>query len=132
MIHAKTMGYKALYTDHSLFGFSDLACIHINKVMKFVLSDIDHAISVSHTSKENLALRASLNPYKVSVIGNAIDSNRFKPDPTGRYPVNTINIVVLSRLTYRKGTDLLIDVIPAITKIFPEVYFIIGGDGPKR
>lgn len=28
--------------------------------------------------------------------------------------------------------DLLIDVIPIICKKFPEVHFIIGGDGPKR
>ena len=48
------------------------------------------------------------------------------------YPLNTINIVVVSRLTYRKGTDLLVDVIPAIAAMFPETYFIIGGDGPKR
>ncbi len=41
LMHAKTMGYKAIYTDHSLFGFSDTACININKVLKFYLSDID-------------------------------------------------------------------------------------------
>ena len=132
MLHAKTMGYKVVYTDHSLFGFSDLACIHINKVMKFILSDIDHAICVSHTSKENLALRARINPYKVSVIPNAVDPSRFTPDPSARYPLNTVNIVVVSRLTYRKGTDLLLDVIPTIAAMFPEVHFIIGGDGPKR
>lgn len=40
--------------------------------------------------------------------------------------------MVISRLTYRKGTDLLVDVIPTIAAMFPEVYFIIGGDGPKR
>ena len=39
---------------------------------------------------------------------------------------------MISRLTYRKGVDLLVDVIPAVCKKFPEAYFIIGGDGPKR
>lgn len=132
MMHAKTMGYKVVYTDHSLFGFSDAACIHINKVLKFILSDIDHAICVSHTNKENLVLRAKIDPYKISVVPNAVDAHRFTPDPSARYPLNTINIVVVSRLTYRKGTDLLIDVIPAIAAMFPEVHFIIGGGGPKR
>ena len=37
-----------------------------------------------------------------------------------------INIVILSRLVYRKGIDLVIDVIPEICKRFPNVYFIIG------
>lgn len=43
-----------------------------------------------------------------------------------------INIVILSRLVYRKGVDLVIDVIPKICQLFENVYFIIGGDGPKK
>ena len=35
-------------------------------------------------------------------------------------------------MTFRKGIDLLVDVIPVICKKFPEVYFILGGDGPKK
>eukprot|EP00744_Colponema_vietnamica_P001682 GILI01002761.1.p1 GENE.GILI01002761.1~~GILI01002761.1.p1 ORF type:complete len:502 (+),score=105.46 GILI01002761.1:128-1507(+) len=132
MLTSKTMGYKVIYTDHSLFGFADAACIHINKVLKWALSEIDHAICVSHTSKENLVLRASLSPHNVSVIPNAVDATRFTPDPSARRPSNTINIVVLSRLTYRKGVDLLIDVVPEICRRFSQVHFIIGGDGPKR
>lgn len=34
LLHAKTMGYKCVYTDHSLFGFADLGAIHVNKWMK--------------------------------------------------------------------------------------------------
>ena len=98
MMHAKTMGYKVVYTDHSLFGFSDAACININKVLKFVLSGIDAGICVSHTNKENLVLRASLNPYALHVIPNAVDTKRFTPDPSARRPLNTINIVIMSRL----------------------------------
>ncbi len=45
---------------------------------------------------------------------------------------NTINIVILSRLVYRKGVDLIVDVIPSICALFPQAYFIIGGDGPRR
>ena len=40
--------------------------------------------------------------------------------------------VYVARLTFRKGTDLLISVIPEICQKFPDVHFIIGGDGPKR
>ena len=58
--------------------------------------------------------RAAINPYTISVIPNAVDSNRFRPDPSKRFPLNTINIVYVARLTFRKGTDLLIDVIPKI------------------
>jgi phosphatidylinositol N-acetylglucosaminyltransferase subunit A len=48
ILHARTMGCKAVYTDHSLFGFANAGAIHLNKLMKFTLSDIDHVICVSH------------------------------------------------------------------------------------
>lgn len=75
---------------------------------------LDHAISVSHSSKENLTLKGNLNPEIISVIPNAVDTSKFYPDPSKRFPVSTINIVAMSRLTYRKGIDLLVDIIPAI------------------
>ena len=61
---------QVVFTDHSLFGFADAASILTNKVLKFVLADIQHAICVSHTSKENTVLRACLPPSRVSVIPN--------------------------------------------------------------
>jgi phosphatidylinositol glycan class A protein len=68
----------------------------------------------------------------MSVIPNAVDCHRFKPNPSMRSPHNTINIVYIARLTFRKGTDLLIDILPVICERFKEAHFIIGGDGPKR
>lgn len=41
-----------------------------------------------------------------------------------------VRIVVVSRLVYRKGVDLMIEVIPAICKSYPNVVFVIGGSGP--
>ena len=57
-------------------------------------------------SRENLVLRARLHPSIVSTIPNAVDPTKFTPNPSQRYPTNTINIVMLSRLVYRKGIDL--------------------------
>jgi len=42
-----------------------------------------------------------------------------------------IKIVVVSRLMYRKGIDLLVGVIPHICRDLPKVDVIIGGDGNK-
>src|SRR5579864_1710962 len=49
ILHAKTMGLKTVFTDHSLFGFADAGSILANKMLKFTLSDVDHVICVSHT-----------------------------------------------------------------------------------
>jgi phosphatidylinositol glycan class A protein len=76
MLHARTMGYRVCYTDHSLFSFSDAAGIHINKLMKFSLSCVEHAICVSHTCRENLVLRSSFSPLRSSAIPNAVDPTK--------------------------------------------------------
>lgn len=49
ILHARTMGLRTVFTDHSLFGFADAASILTNKLLKFTLSDVDHVICVSHT-----------------------------------------------------------------------------------
>jgi len=146
ILHARTMGLRTVFTDHSLFGFADAASILTNKLLKFSLSDVDHVICVSHTCKENTVLRASLDPLMVSVIPNAVVSENFRPlsyseaetedgstaaIPRTFSPNDTITIVVISRLFYNKGTDLLIAAIPRICAAHPNVRFIIAGSGPK-
>ena len=142
------MGLRTVFTDHSLFGFADAGSILGNKLLKFTLSDVDHVICVSHTCKENTVLRASLDPLMVSVIPNAVVAENFQPlayaprsnDP-GHMPVkplsqrlgpdDMVTIVVISRLFYNKGTDLLIAAIPRILASHPRARFIIAGSGPK-
>ncbi|GCB26342.1 phosphatidylinositol N-acetylglucosaminyltransferase gpi3 subunit [Aspergillus awamori] len=136
ILHARTMGLRTVFTDHSLFGFADAASILTNKLLKFILSDVDHVICVSHTCKENTVLRASLDPLMVSVIPNAVVAENFRPPeprPIARLmePNDIITIVVISRLFYNKGTDLLIAAIPRILASHPNVRFIIAGSGPK-
>lgn len=101
-------------------------------------------------SKENTVLRASLDPLMVSVIPNAVVAENFRPlsyprendrgsvalsdsrsSPPQIGPDDTITIVVISRLFYNKGTDLLIAAIPRILASHPNVRFIIAGSGPK-
>ena len=156
ILHARTMGLRTVFTDHSLFGFADAGSILTNKLLKFTLSDVDHVICVSHTCKENTVLRAALDPLMVSVIpnavvaenfqpllerpprsggingfGNGIDSMQTKAVPKRLGADDTITIVVISRLFYNKGTDLLIAAMPRILEAHPNVRFLIAGSGPK-
>lgn len=131
LLYARSLGYRACFTDHSLFGFSDGTSIHVNKFLHMTLSDIDHVICVSNTCRENLVLRSGLHPQHVSAIPNAVDATKFTPNPSKRDP-NRITVVMLSRLVYRKGIDLAARVIPFICSKFKDVHFIIGGDGPKK
>lgn len=130
LLFANSLNIKTCYTDHSLFNFNEIGSIHINKLLQITMSNIEHIICVSNICKENFILRTKIYPSNISTIPNAVDSLKFKPDPTKRMN-NTINIIVLSRLVYRKGIDLLVKVIPIVCAKTNNVNFIIGGDGPK-
>jgi phosphatidylinositol glycan class A protein len=85
-----------------------------------------------------------VDPHLVYVIPNAIISQKFKPNPAladpscsksmgvGGFPsidprpTVSVTIVVVSRLVYRKGIDLLVAATPHICELFPDVKFIIG------
>ncbi|KAL6705578.1 Phosphatidylinositol N-acetylglucosaminyltransferase GPI3 subunit [Coniothyrium glycines] len=146
ILHARTMGLRTVFTDHSLFGFADAGSILTNKLLKFTLSDVDHVICVSHTCKENTVLRASLDPLMVSVIPNAVVAENFRPNSTvsddtvqratsgparSLRPDDIITVIVIQRLYYNKGTDLLVAAIPHILAAHRNVRFIIAGNGPK-
>ena len=131
MMLAQTIGVRTVFTDHSLFGFADISGIVMNNLLRAYCQNVNHVICVSHTSKENTVLRADLPTSHVSVIPNAIDPTYFTPDPAARDPTR-ITCVVISRLFYRKGVDLLLEVIPALCAAEPRLDFLIGGDGPKR
>lgn len=124
------MGLRAIFTDHSLFGFADLSAAVTNKFLQISLSFCSHFICVSHTGKENTVLRGRMKASKVSVIPNAVNTVQFTPNPINR-DNKLITIVVVSRLVYRKGIDLLSGVIPYF-KNRNDINFIIAGDGPKR
>ncbi|KAG5353420.1 hypothetical protein C0989_006933 [Termitomyces sp. Mn162] len=135
------MGIRTVFTDHSLFGFEDAASILTNKLLVGTLKNVDAVICVSHTGRENTVLRGELfepDPQNTSklvvrqnvyVIPNALIADDFKP--VRPKPSDIITIVVLSRLAYRKGIDLLVATAPRICAAFPNVRFLIGGDGPK-
>ncbi|KAJ3634426.1 hypothetical protein Zmor_019092 [Zophobas morio] len=131
IFHGLTMGLKAIFTDHSLFGFADVPSILTNKMIRFTLCDISHVVCVSHTCKENTVLRSVIPPQLVSVIPNSVDCNLFTPSEV--WPkLDPIVIIICGRLVYRKGIDLLAQVIPEVCKQHAKVKFVIGGDGPKR
>lgn len=133
VLHAGGRRVPSVFTDHSLFGFSDASSILTNKVLQFTLSAACRVVCVSHTSKENTVLRSEVAPGRVSVIPNAVDGPKFAPEPAARsYTDGRVVVVCMGRLEYRKGIDLLADVIPQLCSRRPEVRFLIGGDGPKR
>jgi phosphatidylinositol N-acetylglucosaminyltransferase subunit A len=50
---AALMGLRAVFTDHSLFGFADLSAVVTNKFLQVGCSFCNHFLCVSNTGKEN-------------------------------------------------------------------------------
>lgn len=82
----------------------------------------------------------------MSVIPNAVVAENFCPLPSAGEiskqrkapgppqpmgPDEIITIIVIQRLYYNKGTDLLVAAIPHILAANPNVRFLIAGKGPK-
>ena len=134
LLCARTLGYPCVYTDHSLFGERDFASINVNKYLSFTLAEVGAAIAVSHVARENLCRRAGVPPALVHAIPNAVDAAAFRPPLAGvaaprRCPRT---VVMLSRLVYRKGVHLAVELIPRAAARWPHLRFLIGGDGPQR
>ncbi|KAE9391748.1 transferase [Gymnopus androsaceus JB14] len=136
ILHSYMLGVRTVFTDHSLFGFEDAASILTNKLLAGTLEECRRGYL-----RENTVLRGELfeqsddNPPRlfvssnVYVIPNSLVAKHFQPGPPK--PTDIINIVVISRFAYRKGIDLLVATAPRICAAFPNIKFIIGGDGPK-
>jgi phosphatidylinositol N-acetylglucosaminyltransferase subunit A len=94
IVYAAIMGIATVYTDHSLFGFNDIASVVLNRVLQTTLATIDAAICVSHTCRDNFILRTKLTRQSpqnrtyvndnlrqpiIHVIPNAVSPSQFLP-----------------------------------------------------
>eukprot|EP00055_Hartaetosiga_balthica_P015301 m.89248 g.89248 ORF g.89248 m.89248 type:complete len:500 (+) comp8828_c0_seq4:43-1542(+) len=129
LLLASMMNLKTVYTDHSMLDVSVPSNMIVSNLLAFTLSHSQHAIGVSHICREQLVVCAGIERDKTSVIPNAVDTATFFP--VQERPI-TPTIVVMSRLFWRKGIDLLARVIPLVCEKHPTAVFLIGGDGPMR
>jgi phosphatidylinositol glycan class A protein len=125
-------------------------CLTQGNVLSGIFSN--ECASSAH-SRENTVLRGELfernegDPSGLSVrrnvyvIPNALVADQFKPCPLKSSNTSKIfgfslgsllsiasqvTIVVMSRLAYRKGIDLLVATAPRICAAFPNVRFVVG------
>eukprot|EP00804_Cyclotella_cryptica_P015851 CCRYP_006354-RA/>CCRYP_006354-RA protein AED:0.25 eAED:0.26 QI:0/0/0/1/0/0/3/0/248 len=93
--YACEMGLASVYTDHSLFGFDDIASIILNRVLKSTLPTVGATICVSHTRRDNFILRAHMLPSIVHVIPNAVHTSKFIRDLSRRKTNSSVRDVLV-------------------------------------
>jgi glycosyltransferase involved in cell wall biosynthesis len=93
-------------------------------------------IAVSHFTRKELTQYYGINPGKIIVIHNGVDTKKFQPSADKRkvkaelgFNPDEQAVVSVGRLYARKGLFTLIESIPAVAKRFPNVKFIVSGKG---
>ena len=139
---AKKYKKPLILTQHNTFiDFQSWLNIveHLNDwvVGRMVLKDADKVITVSRKTMEYV-LKLGADKSKTSVMYNGVDQNFFYPmnkeksrDKLG-LPENKMLILTVRRLVYKNGLDTLIESASLLARDFPNLLFIVIGNGPDR
>lgn len=93
-----------------------------------------HAVVVVLSSgmKDYLIANDFSMPH-VQVIPNGVDTSRFKPTPATTTPAEQAQVVVcVSRLSYEKGIDVLLQAWRVVCDQAPQARLVIVGTGPLQ
>lgn len=99
-----------------------------------------HFIAVSTSCRDFLVGHENIAPARISVVRNAIDLRRFDPRlidrraarnklgllPDGRW------VAGVGRLNPQKNFTLFLDVAARLARRFPDVRFLLAGNGPEE
>ena len=94
---------------------------------KNVLLHCDRITAVSSALME-ATITIGINPEKIQVISNGVDTNRFVP-PANENRNNTI--LYVGSLIERKGVKYLLSAMPELFRSFPHYRLVLVGEGPQ-
>jgi glycosyltransferase involved in cell wall biosynthesis len=99
-----------------------------------------HLIAVAASCREFLIRHESIPPEKITLVPNAIDLRRFSPGQITRRDARSKLglspdapvIAGVGRLNSQKNFSLFLDVAAALTPRFPNLRFLLAGEGPEE
>ncbi|MBF0502964.1 MAG: glycosyltransferase family 4 protein [Candidatus Riflebacteria bacterium] len=110
----------------------------ILKLPRFLLRRVHTTISISKMTKERFLQWAPVSPNSVKILPNAIHLEKYgvrerNPDLISRYGFAGKRVIMtLGRIVEReryKGFDEVIDLMPGLLQQFPNLVYLIVGDG---
>jgi phosphatidylinositol glycan class A protein len=108
------LGLRVVHTEHSLYGFRTLAEMCFCWTITPVFELYDRLICVSRATRNNLIIRCRTNSSKTIVIPNAVMAPTVGQLGPQIKDNKQIRIVVVSRMVYRRGIDVLIPLLPIL------------------
>ena len=133
-----------------LFGLKTLIYIHGEEISTRTRYDeggqrrrrafaaADGIVAVSRFTRETLTSGFGVPAGKIELVSNGVDLARFVPRPrpdhlVARYGLEGRPVLLtVSRLYARKGMDRVIESLPAVLRKFPELVYLIVGEGSYR
>jgi phosphatidylinositol alpha-1,6-mannosyltransferase len=133
-----------------LFGLRSIIYVHgeeISSRMEYdvegrrrrrALAEADAIVAVSRFTREALETAMDVPPEKIALISNGVDLQRFvarprRQDLMARYGlVGRRVLLTVGRLYARKGMDRVIESLPAVLRVLPDVRYLLVGDGTYR
>jgi len=98
----------------------------------------DGVVAASHYAAKLLVSEFSVSRDKITVIQNGVDLKAFQPRVIEPQFLKQNGfegrrlLVTVTRLVPRKGVDKVLQALPAIARKFPDLLYVIAGDGPQR
>lgn len=103
---------------------------------RYLLSKIDHFFPVSNYTA-GVLIKFGVDPDRITVVANGSDPELFKPINSDALKKdldleNRKVILTVTRLVKRKGVDTVLRAISAIRDKFPNILYLIAGEGPEE
>ena len=102
------------------------------------LAEADAIVAVSRFTREALETTMGVPREKIALISNGVDLQRFvarprRQDLMARYGlVGRRVLLTVGRLYARKGMDRVIESLPSVLRVLPDVRYLLVGDGTYR
>ncbi|GIQ81538.1 hypothetical protein KIPB_002513 [Kipferlia bialata] len=130
-LHGACLGVPVISTDHSL-SRATLPELAVQGISSLIIgAACSSALAVTHAVSDNMCARGIgsvsggvqvvPNPVVIPAVSDACDIGY--PDP------GMVRVVMVARLTQRKGADLLADIAPPLLAD-PGVELVVVGEGP--
>ena len=133
-----------------LFGLRSVIYVHgeeISSRMEYdvdgrrrrrALAEADAIVAVSRFTRGALETAMDVPPEKIALISNGVDLRRFvarprRQDLMARYGLAGRRVLLtVGRMHARKGMDRVIESLPAVLRVLPDVCYLLVGDGSYR
>ena len=118
--------------------FADLIMKKMAMTEKETAENADLIVTVSKYSAEKAVEFYDINPAKIRIVPNGVDTQKFKPIDDLKNTRRQIGInnrpcvLFVGRLIPRKGLSYLIEAAKLIVKEIDNIVFLIVGEGPLR